>query len=390
MKNNVKALLLLIMFLPTIGILNATELKLPEIHVDIVMQMETSFGDDVVVQDSSCQGSFEKTLYKVPDSKFTVRSAMIEVIGKFGKSIEYNIEFGVSVCPFSGEATGFVLKEAGVFYKPFEWIRLGLMKGHIMRGFEIHQCCTEVLTVEKPHSSAAFIGQCHATGAVVEADYDISETMGFSTQLAFLNGFKGESFDKEYDRNIGLILRTPLSGLSICGYYNDIKQDLGKTDPITFEPIYEKTNRMGLGAEFDFHNIFVRGEYYTGKGFPGSTVPDTVKTAKDLKMNAFYIEGAYTIKTNWDKIPYIQPYAMYQSWNKASNVKGYYWDIGATQIVEHIYCDDFVSSYFTAGITLGLDEKHTKLKIDYEVPVDVPDNEFNEAKKLTIRIQSGF
>ncbi len=390
MKNNVKSLISLIMFLLTIGILNATELELPEIHVDIVMQIETSFGDDVVVQDSSWQGSFEKTLYKVPDSKFAVRSAMIEVIGKFGKSIEYNMEFGVSTCPFSGEETGFGLKEAGVFYRPFERIKLGLMKGHIMRGFEIHQCCTEVLTVEKPHSGAAFIGQCHATGAVVEADYDVSETMGFSTQLAFLNGFKGKSLDKEYDRNIGLIFRTPLPGISICGYYNDIKQDLGKTDPVTFEPIYEKSNRMGFGAEFDFHNIFIRGEYYTGKGFPGSTIPDTVKSAKDLKMNAFYIEGAYTIKTNWDKIPYIQPYAMYQSWNKASNAKGYYWDIGSTQIVEHIYCDDFVSSYFTAGITIGLDEKHTKLKIDYEVPVDVPDNEFKEAKKLTIRIQSGF
>ena len=390
MSKNVKTLISLIIFVLIIDVLNATELELPEIHTNIVLQTDTYFGDDVVIQDSSWQGTFENTIYKVPDSKFAVRSVMIEVIGKFGKKIEYNMEFGMSTCPFSGAETGFGVKEAGVFYKPVEWIKLGLMKGHIMRGFEIYQCCTEVLTVEKPHSGAAFIGQCHATGAVVEADYDISESMGFSTQLAFLNGFSGESFDKEYDRNIGLIFRTPLTGLSICAYYNDIKQDLGKTDPITFEPIYEKSNRMGFGAEFDLYNFFVRGEYYTGKGFAEGTVPDTIKTKKDLKKNAFYVEGAYTIKTNWDIIPYIQPYFMYQSWNKASNVDGYYWDIGTTQIIEHIYCDDFVSSYFTAGITIGLDEEHTKLKIDYEVPVDVPDNEFKEAKKLIVRLQGGF
>ncbi|MEA3474854.1 MAG: hypothetical protein U9R23_00160 [Candidatus Cloacimonadota bacterium] len=389
MSNNVKTLISLTIFLLTIGILNATDLELPEIHTNIVLQTNAYFGDDVVVQDSSWQGTFENIIYKVPDSKFTVRSVMIEAIGKFGKNIEYNMEFGMSTCPFSGAETGFGVKEAGVFYKPFEWIRLGLMKGHIMRGFEIYQCCTEVLTVEKPHSGAAFIGQCHATGAVVEADYDISESMGFSTQLAFLNGFSGKSFDKEYDRNIGLIFRTPLDGVSIGGYYNDIKQDLGKTDPITFEPIYKKSNRMGFGAEFDFHNIFVRGEYYTGKGFT-SIFPDTIKTSENLEMNAFYIEGAYTIKTNWDIIPYIQPYFMYQSWNKASNVDGYYWNNAATFIDDTIYCDDFVSSYFTAGITLGLDEEHTKLRIDYEVPVDVPDNEFKEAKKLIVRLQSGF
>ena len=390
MSKNVKTLISLIIFVLIIDVLNATELELPEIHTNIVLQTDTYFGDDVVIQDSSWQGTFENTIYKVPDSKFAVRSVMIEVIGKFGKKIEYNMEFGMSTCPFSGAETGFGLKEAGVFYKPFEWIRLGFMKGHIMRGFEIHQCCTEVITVEKPHSGAAFIGQCHATGVVVEADYDISESMGFSTQLAFLNGFNGESFDKEYDRNIGLIFRTPLPRLSICGYYNDIKQDLGKTDPVTYEPIYEKSNRMGFGAEFDFYNIFVRGEYYTGKGFSGKTVPDSIKTANDLKMNAFYVEGAYTIKTNWDIIPYIQPYFMFQSWNKASNVDGYYWDNTATFIDDTIYCDDFVSSYFTAGITIGLDEEHTKLKIDYEVPVDVPDNEFKEAKKLIVRLQSGF
>lgn len=81
---------------------------------------------------------------------------------------------------------------------------------------------------------------------------------------------------------------------------------------------------------------------------------------------------------------------MYQSWNKASNVDGYYWDIEGSQVEEHIYCDDFISSYFTTGITIGLDDEHTKIKVDYEIPVDVPDNEFKQAKKMVIRLQSGF
>jgi len=390
MRNNVKVLIAATIFLLSVVTLNAIELEPPEIHTNIVLQADAYFGDDVIVQDSSWQGTFENTIYKVPNSKFVVREAMVEVIGNLDKKVEYNMEFGVSTCPFSGAETGFGVKEAGVFYKPVEGIKVGLMKGHIMRGFEIYQCCTEVLTAEKPHSGAAFIGQCHATGAVIEADYDISESMGFSTQLALLNGFKNESFDNEYDRNIGVIFRTPLDGLSISGYYNDIKQDLGRIEPITGESIYEKSSRMGFGAEFDFQDIFIRGEYYTGQGFAGSTVPDTTKAKKDLKMNAFYVEAAYKFRTNWNIIPYIQPYFMYQSWNKASNVDGYYWDIGGTQVEEHIYCDDFISSYFTTGITIGLDDEHTKIKVDYEIPLDVPDNEFKQAKKLVIRLQSGL
>jgi len=178
--------------------------------------------------------------------------------------------------------------------------------------------------------------------------------------------------------------------LSVGGYFNNIKRDFGKVDPATNKPVYEKGNRFGFGVDFNFNNIFVRGEYYAGKGFTGSKVLETIKSADDLEMNALYIEGAYTFKTNGEKIPYIQPYVMYQSWNKASDVDAFYWDDPATIINDEILCENFVSNYFTAGITFGLDEEHTKLKIDYELPVTVPDNESEEAGKLIVRLQTGF
>ena len=363
--------------------------ELPEIHTNIVIQAESYFGDNDVVQDSSWQGNFENTIYTVPVNKFAVRSATIEAEGLFNEKIEYNMEIGMATCS-GGLGINILLMEAGLFYKPYEFMKIGFMKGHIMRGFEMHDECVGVLTVEKPYSLGAFKNQCHPTGLIFEADYDFTETMGFETQIGILNGPQEMSFDTEYDRNIGLIFRTPLPGLSLGGYFNLIKQDFGNVDPETNEPVYEKGHRFGFGADFDFNNIFVRGEYYAGKGFTGSKVPETIKLADELEMNAFYIEGAYTFKTNGEKIPYIQPYVMYQSWNKASNVDAFYWDNSATIIDDEILCENFVSNYITAGITFGLDEEHTKLKFDYEFPVTVPDNESEEAGKLIVRLQTGF
>ena len=365
------------------------EFELPEIHTNIVIQVESYFGDNDVVQDSSYAGIFENTIYTVPENKFAVRSATIEAEGKFKEKIEYNMEVGMATCT-GGLGINILLMEAGLFYKPYEFIKIGFMKGHIMRGFEMHDECVGVLTAEKAHFLGAFKNQCHPTGLIFEADYDFTETMGFETQIGILNGPQEMSFDTEYDRNIGLIFRTPLQGLSVGGYFNLIKQDFGNVDPATNKPVYEKGNRFGFGADFDFNNIFIRGEYCAGKGFTGSKVPETIKPADELEMNAFYLEGAYTIKTNSEKIPYIQPYVMYQSWNKASDINAFYWDNPATIIDDEILCENFVSNYFTAGITFGLDKEHTKLKIDYEFPVTVPDNESKEAGKLIVRLQTGF
>lgn len=365
------------------------EIELPEIHTNIVIQAESYFGEDDVVQDSSHSGIFENKIYTVPVNKFAVRSATIEAEGTFKDKIEYNMEVGMATCT-GGLGINILLMEAGLFYKPYDFMKIGFMKGHIMRGFEMHDECVGVLTAEKAYSLSAFKNQCHPTGFVFEANYNFNETMGFETQIGILNGPQEMSFDMEYDRNFGLIFRTPLSGLSVSGYFNLIKQDFGNVDPDTNEIVYEEGHRYGFGADYDLNNIFIRGEYYAGKGFTGSKVPKKIEFADELEMNAFYIEGAYTFKTNGEKIPYIQPYVMYQSWDKAFDVDAFYWDNPATFKDDKILCENFVSSYFTTGITFGLDEENTKLKFDYEIPVTVPDNESKQTGKLIVRLQTGF
>ncbi len=383
-----KLLKLTVLFLMVQTMLFA-EFELPEIHTNIVIQAESYFGDNDVVTDSSYVGNFENPIYTVSDNKFAVRSATIEAEGLFKDKIEYNMEIGMATCT-SGLGINILLMEAGLFYKPYEFMKIGFMKGHVMRGFEMHDECVEVLTAEKARFLGAFKNQCHPTGLILETDYDFTENMGFKTQIGILNGPQEMSFDTEYDRNIGLIFRTPFPGLSVGGYFNLIKQDFGGIDSITNQPIYNEGHRYGFGADFDLNNIFVRGEYFAGKGFTGSTIPEIIKPADEIEMNAFYIEGAYTFKTNSEKILYLQPYVMYQSWNKASNVNEFYWNNPATFIDDDILCENFVSSYLTLGVTIGLDEEHTKLKIDYELPVTVPDNESKEAGKLLVRLQTGF
>ena len=191
------------------------ELELPEIHTNIVIQAESYFGDNDVVQDSSWARNFENTIYTVPYNKFAIRSATIEAEGIFKEKIEYNMEIGMATCS-GGTGINILLMEAGLFYKPYEFMKIGLMKGHIMRGFEMPDECAGVLTAEKAHFLGAFKNQCHPTGLILEADYDFNEIMGFETQIGILNGPQEKSFDTEYDRNIGLIFRTPLPGLSIA------------------------------------------------------------------------------------------------------------------------------------------------------------------------------
>ena len=382
-------LVMLITFILVIQAILFGQVEMPEIHTNIVIQSESYFGNEVAIQDSSYNGNFENIIYTVPENKFAVRSVTFGFEGKYKEKIEYSMEMGMATCA-GGSGINILLMEASLFYKPNEFMKIGFMKGHIMRGFEMNEECTDVLTAEKPYFLNVFKNQCHPTGLIFEGKYDFTGTIGIKTQVAILNGPQEMSFDKEYDRNAALILKTPLPGLSLSGYYNIIKQDFGNIDSVTNEHIYEQGNRFGFGAEYDFNNIFFRGEYYSGRGFNGSLVPDSLKSSHNLKMNAFYIEGAYTIKTNIEEIPYIQSYLMFQSWNKASNVEKFYWDNPSTFIEDNILCKNFISSYLTLGTNLGLYGKHTKFKIDYEFPLDIPDNEPEQAKKLIIRLQTEF
>lgn len=367
------------------------EFELPEIHTGIVIQAESYFGENDVVTDSLPE-SHNITRYSVPQDKFTMRSAVIEAEGEFQDKILYNMEIGMATCE-AGNGLNIMLMDAGIYYKLNEQIKFGLMKGHVMRGFEMHDECVDVLTAEKAFSLNTFKNQCHPTGFVLETDHDFGKNMGLKTQLGILNGPTETSYTDEYDRNLGIIFHTPLKGISIGGFYNLVGQKFDKN--------YQDGYRYGVGTNIDFHNIFFRAEYFSGKGFSERIVPDSIlintetdfyesSLPEDNLMNAYYLETAYKIQSDLFGLRYFQPYLRYQSWNKLADIDEFYWDDNKTQQTEQMKVKDFVSSFFTLGLTVGLDEEHTKLKFDYEFPVLVSDIESEEAGRLIVRLQTEF
>jgi len=334
-----------------VGAVFSGELTSPEIHAEVALQSEMYFGED-----DSILG------YLVPDDAVIVRQAVIAVDGELGEYIEYLVEFGTATC--MGKGAGVKRKHAVLLFKPCDFLKVGIMEDHAMRGFELHQCCMQVLTAEKPRF-AMTLAPCHPLGAVIETDFDITGTMGIAAQFGYFNGSAG-TFDEEHDINLGLTFRTPFEGLSVAGFYTDWQQDF------EFDGEPDNGLRTGFGVDFNEFNAHLRGEYYIGKGFY-SSFGDSIMTSEDLEMNAFYIEGAYAVQTGSDVLPYVQPYVMYQSWDKASNVDG-----------DHEY------SYLTTGISMGLGEYDARLRIDYEMPLSAPEDMPEEAARLIVRIQGGI
>jgi len=328
----------------------AQGLNTQDLHTTVAAQSELYFGED------------DTTLgYQVPDNKFIVRYAAIELEGVLGEYVEYNLEIGSASC--AGPGIGIIRMEASVFFKPFDFLKAGLMHGHIMRGFELGGECMDVLTAEKPRFFSAF-APCHPIGAVMELNYSFTEAMGISAELAYLNGQQKGTLDEEHDMNLGLIFRTPILGLSVGGFHSDIAQDF------EYDNNPDKASRNGLGFNYDAFNVHIRGEYYIGKGFY-STYPDV--SSEDLEMSAYFAEIGYKWKTGNKIVSSVQPYMMYHSWDKAHNVE-----------------DDHKYTYLTAGATFGLGSPNTKLRIDYEVPIDSPPDTYDEASRLILRIQGDY
>lgn len=336
----------LLMFIP----IYAQNLKTPEIHLTVTVQTEFYFGEDDTILG-----------YQVPNNKFATRYAAIELEGELGKYVVYNLEMGTATCLGPGAAVN--MMEAGIFFKPINFLKMGIMRGHIMRGFELYEGCMDVLTAEKPRFFKTF-APCHPTGAVMDLDYDFTETVGISAQLAYLNGTQKGTITEEHDLNLGIILCTPVPGFSIGGFYTDMQQDF------EFDEELDKASRNGFGLNYDAFNVHLRGEYYLGKGF-FSIYPDVL--SEDLEMRVFFFEGAYMWETGITALPYVEPYVMYQSWDKGYNVEG-----------------NQKYTYITAGLTLGLGSPNTKLRIDYEIPKEFPDDTYEEAARLIIRLQMGY
>ncbi len=346
-----KQLTLLLLFLLLTTNAFAMETELPEIHGSIVLQSEFYAGEN----DNT-------TGYIVPKDKFTVREVAIEIEGKLNENIEYVIEIGNATC--MGGGTMVQLMESVIYYKYNSFLKIGFIKGHIMRGFELRAACADVLTLEKPTFGKPF-PPCCPTCFVLNMDYNISEQMSLETEFAFLNGVKGD-FDTDRDINLGMVFHTPLSGLALAGYYNLIKQDF------EFDNDPEVGYRSSFGIDYDSNNILFRGEYYLAKAFYSSPNDSLGVNSEELEMNAFYMQGAYKFNTEFERLSYIQPYIKYEYWDKASNSD-----------IEIEY------TYLNAGITFGLNE-NTKLKVNYETPLSAPDNKSDEADCVIIRLQTAF
>jgi hypothetical protein len=339
-----------------------------------------------------------------------IRHAIFEAEGFIKNYVEYNLEVGMAAC----QSGGFMVMEAGVFYKPLQYLKIGIMKGHVLRGFEMYEGCVNVLSSEKPIYALKF-SPCHPIGGVIETDYSFNETMGIHAQLAVMDG-TGGTLEDEHDINLGLYFRTPMRGLTVAGFYSDIQWNnlytrvdtiiiSGRHVPRGMDPpqevafIQEKAiyngYRTGLGYSYDQRNTHIRGEFYTGKAFKDlldfeyyrNIWADSSNDAKirnapfeEMKMNAFFMEGGYKIKTGAEQLPYVQPYIHYQWWDQAAHLDG-----------------DYIHSLLTFGANFGLADKHTRLRVEYQATLTFANDgafpnysEGQQANRFMVRIQAGL
>lgn len=368
MKSKLLRFTLLGVALMNTGIVSAFKLAPPKFNANITLQGQKFYGDYFNAFGGYVDG---------PVSKYALRHGTIGISGSIGEYVEYEFKAGSATCLVGG---AFTLMDAEVLYKPVEFLKLGFKKGEIMRGFEFNEECVKVLTAEKPRFAKTF-APCHPMGAVLEMDYDFDETMGVLFQFAYLDG-QSQNLDDEHDMNLGLQFRTPCPGLSIGGFYTDIKKDYGPGPGPDFEMVNDKGMRTGAGFDFDANNILFRSEIYALKGYYNNPSNNTLYEnnsdtttyieSKDLEMRAFFVEGGYTFATGLKQLPFVQPYARFQVWDKASNAAG-----------------DQLYSYITGGVTFYLDqEKHTLFRIDYEERLDTPNVAPKDASLLIIRLQT--
>lgn len=319
------------------------ELELPNIHSAIVLDTKFYSGGD------SNSGNYDTS------NRIQVRKAALEFTGTLDKKIDYAVEFGVATC--QGTGLNLKLMDASIFYNFNNNIKAGLLQGHVLRGFVGKTECSERLTLEKPVFFKTF-ATCHPTGFVVNTNFELGEVAALETELALMNGVNG-TFDGEHDYNLGLIFHTPFSGLSVSADYNHTEK--GYYDE-NFQLYSESGYRSICGLKYDNYNFQATGEYLIGKGF----------TYDDQEMTAYYLQAGYAFPMKYKFLNYIQPYAMYEFWDKNSAED-----------------DESEYTYINAGLIFSLTES-TRLRFNYMKPQDKPDNAPEEASSFVIRLQTKY
>ncbi|MCD4732762.1 hypothetical protein K8R78_00835 [bacterium] len=323
----------------------------PTLFGDVSVQYRHYFGEDDVDNN-----------YQVPSSNFMVRHVGFGFAGNLGDYIEYAAEFGVASCGSGG--TGVSVKEALLFFKPIEWLGLGIQDGHVRRGFIAKAECTDMPLPEKPHFFTSF-GSCHMFGLQIWGIPMFTDDIGIEFELGYYNGANG-TVDIESNLLGSLWVHLPL-GISVGGHYEI------QTIDFDFDRDFDNVWRASAGLSWNWSDIHLQGEYFLGKGF--YTNVSGIEN-QDLESNAYYARAAYRIDTGWEPLHYVEPHLQYESWDKATN---------ANDGLDYNY------SNLTFGVGVGLGGYDAELKISYDKDMTADrDYEAHGADVLYIRLQAGF
>ncbi|MCD4829881.1 MAG: hypothetical protein K8R90_10675 [Candidatus Cloacimonetes bacterium] len=338
MKHAILAIIMLSVFATALA-----QIQKPSVHSTIMLDAKFYSGD------TANDGSYDR------DNRFQVRKAALAFEGVLTDRVDYALEVGTSTCV--GIGGGVKLMEAVVMYALADNFHIGLQQGHILRGMAATTECAARLTMEKPAFLKTF-GSCHPLGFVANNYIELGERMGLEAELAILNGVNG-TLQGEHDYNLGIIFDTPVEGLSVAGVYNHTAQSYFDDN---YEEYSEDGYRAGGGLNYLAHGIWVTGEYFTGKGFESD----------DQEMNAWYAQGGYEFSTGLERLPAVQPYICYESWDRDSENDS-----------------DAQFSYIEAGLNLRL-SANTIIKSAYRTPHDTPDSAVEEPASFIVRLQTGF
>ena len=340
-----------------------TPWSLPELQASVVL-------DAISIEDDRTTSA--TTFYPATD-RFYVREASLEVTGRYGDRLSYEITAGTAACQGTAQ---FQLLEAGVLYDLAPALQVGFTKGHVVRGFAMYEECIEQLAAEKPVFNGV-LSPCHPTGFVAEWQADLGSDWSAFTQLAALNGSAG-TLEHESDLNLGTIVQTPLSPLAVSLYANRIEFLTGDYDQWGQQTSADG-NRWGAGCRWHEGPLQAQVEHYWACGFPAQVIgpasnlltdQERLDHFADWKMRAWYAQLGLAVATGWQSLPDILPYVRFQSWNRDVSGSG-----------------DSVAEYLTLGVVSALAGDKASLRFEYERQMTTPAGSQEEADRLIARIQ---
>jgi hypothetical protein len=261
------------------------------------------------------------------------------------------------------------LMDAAILYRLASGLRVGMLNGHILKGFMLHEECTDGLAAEKARFAPVF-SPCHPSAMVAEFEIGLGQGFALAGQASYLNG-TNLTLEDEHDANLGLVLHTPVENLCLGGFYNDTRTNLGIFDPETYEKVYGDGYRAGLGFDFAHAGITLRSEYYLGRAFKqGAGGAPVIENPEDREMSAFYAQMSYAASTGLAALPRAEPYVRFQHWDKAADLEdGHRW------------------VFWTVGAMLHLSEDSAVLRLEYEAPGSRPSDTSRPADRLILRLQ---